>query len=260
MLTKIILLLALLFTLSSCGGTNTSSDASLEGTWYFKAHTTPATYVGQHVIEQNGDNVLITYCDRTTYALRLVGAQLIDPQGTPYYLQPSGTDLLAGAGDTEQRSEARRFSRSTRFEAGSLAVAVPSTEALFAEQDVCAAKDTARFASMGGQEIFPERLVITAPYKTTFVRIEIAFQTLAAGDYSVQDFDTFVSHPGGAAFVELTSPAYAESLAQELSQPRSGEVHVRGNATEGFNVEGSVLTTTGKHVLFAADVVLKQPQ
>jgi hypothetical protein len=141
-----------------------------------------------------------------------------------------------------------------------LTVAVSSTETLTSEQDVCAAKGIARFGATDGPDIFPETLIITAPYKTTFVRIELAFQSLSAGDYPVRDFDTFVRNPSGAAFVELTSPAYAEPLAKEFLRASSGEVRVRGNATENFNVEGSVLTTTGEHVFFAADVVIKQPQ
>lgn len=261
MLFKSILLLGSLLILEGCGGGNADSNLNLQGTWYFKNQGTPATYFGQHRIEQNGDEIRITYCDRNTYTLRLAGSRLFDLQGNPYYLQPSGTDLMVGSGDTGQRSEVRRFSTKTLFESGRLTIATSSVEPAVAEQDVCATKSPGRFVTLDNTEVHPERVIITAPYKNSFVRLKIAFQSVLVGSYIVRDFDAFVHNPGDAVYIELSSPAYAGQLGRESLEGVSGTVHVRHSTGDRFAFEGTVVTTAGDHVSFVAEVVLdKKPQ
>lgn len=261
MLIKSTFLLGLLLALGGCGGSNTDSNPSLQGTWYFKSQGMPSTYYGQHVIEQNGSDILITYCDRNSYALRLVGSSLVDLEGKPYYLQPSGTNLLIGSGDTSKRSEVQRFSRSTHFASGQLTVAVPSTESVVAVQDVCAKTGARRFVALDKTETLPKSITITAPYKKTFVRLELAFESVVTGDYVVRDFDTFIHSPSGAVYIVLMSPDYISSLGKNFLEASSGNVRVRSTIAGNFAVEGSVITTVGEHVAFAADVTLdKQPR
>src|SRR5262245_37637393 len=98
--TRIAFCLSLAALLAACGGDTAppTETGSLTGTWYFKSSSGGATrYVGEHTILEQGENVLITYCDRTSVVLVRRGMTLREPNGSTYYLSIRDSNTLVSA-------------------------------------------------------------------------------------------------------------------------------------------------------------------
>lgn len=257
---KSLLLLSSLFVLNACGGGHDDAEIDLSGTWYYKrGGGAQPSYYGRHVIEQRGQEVLITYCDRQKLALRLAGSALMTSQGGRFYLQPAGSSLLRGPDDRGGASEVRKFSSGTGFDAGRVSVTAGSTEPVSADREICAATREFGFQRADGTPLAGKGVSISAPYKNSFVRIELAFEAVAEGEYSASESAEFVRSPAGKAFVEVTSPEYVGPLGTDGLIASSGTVRVKRIARDSFSVEGTVLVFGGTWLTFSAEVPLDEP-
>jgi len=245
------------FALLGCGGSQVQPEASLQGTWYFQTTDNPAMLVGRHIITQRDDDILITYCDRLTYALLIQNEVLIDPRGLPYYLQPSGSDSLVGRGDTGNRVQAVKVSGQVTFDSGSLSVLAAGMDELVTSQDVCAQEGAGRFVAFDGTEIAPRVVTITAPYKNDFIRIRAAFHSLSPGTYSVVEINSFIHKPEESVYLDIESPVYGDTFAEGGGVSiASGTVSIKNSELGNFQLEGLLSTTVGKAISFSSTVVL----
>jgi hypothetical protein len=245
------------FALLGCGGAQPQQGSSLVGTWYFQTTDIPPALVGRHAITQQGNDVLITYCNRQTYALKLQDGVLVDPLGLPYYLQPSGSDRLVGQGDAGNRSQAVKVSNEVSFDSGSLSVFASGWDDLVTSQGVCAEERAGRFVALDGTEISPRVVTITAQYGNSFLRIQAAFHSLLPGVYSVLDIDSFVHAPTGAASLDIQSPAYGNTFGDSGAVPiTSGTMSIKSSDPGNFQLEGLLTTTLGATISFSSTVVL----
>jgi hypothetical protein len=246
----------LLLALLGCGGGQFQKDVDLQGTWYFQTRDDRATLVGRHIITQRGDDVLITYCNRSTYALSFPNGVLIDPRGLPYYLQPVDSHHLVGMGDSGNRSQAVKVSNKVTFDSGSLSFLADGTDALTTSDDVCADDRAGRYVALDGTEISPRVVTMTAPYKDSFIRIQAALHSLQPGSYSVLDLDSFV-HTPSSTYITIESPVFGDTLGNDGSVwIASGTVLITSSSAEDFQIHGFVMTHTGSSVSFSAKVVL----
>jgi hypothetical protein len=245
--------------LLGCGGGQSQPHLNLQGTWHFQTTEDRATLVGKHIITQQGQDILITYCNRLTYALKLQDGVLLDPRGLPYYLQPSDSDHLVGTGDSGARSQVLKTSNRVIFDSGSLSLRASGMDDLAASDNVCADNRAGRFGASDGTEIPARVVTLTAPYRGTFVRVQAAFKSLQPGAYSVQSVDPFVHAADGVTNLVIESPAFGDALGGDaFAMIASGTVQVLASDSGNLRIHGSVTTVNAMSISFSATVALSQ--
>lgn len=248
--------LAPLLVLAACGG-GSGDDAppDLHGVWYAVDPTDASKYAYPQLITQNGREVTLTSCHRSTTPLRLDGANLVHPDGTRFVLQPdaSGT-VMTGTGGAG--AQWRRFSQGSVFESGRLSLNTPNQPAVQASQDVCAQKGEQRYKLDNGAEIHATGVMITAPLGASYVEVVLAFQTLRAGDFAVRDRNGFVQNLDSAVHVQLSSMAFLTASSPASLQISGGQLRVGTTASGAYTFDGQLITNTGLQVPLSAEVIL----
>ena len=252
---KTIARLAPLLVLAACGG-GSGDDAppDLHGVWYAANPTDASKYDSPQLITQSGNEVTLTACNRSTTPLRLDGANLVYTDGTRFAVQP-GADaaVMTGLG-----APWRRFSQGSVFDSGRLSLSVPNQAAVQANQDVCALRFERRYKLDNGAEIHAAGVMITAPFGASHVEVQLAFQTLRAGDFAVRDRNGFVQDLDGSVHVQLHSPAYRTADSQDTLQISSGQLRVGITAGGAYTFVGQLTTSTGLQVPLSAEVTLER--
>ncbi|MFC5461440.1 hypothetical protein [Massilia niabensis] len=261
---KAILGTSALLLLAGCGGgDNTAHDAaSLQGLWYEREVVLQQTYVNPLIVVQTGQDILVTTCDRSTTALRLIpgsnGGKLVQGDGQEYTWQPAGEGTMTIPHRAAAYALLRRFSPAPRFDSGRLALGGTALTTLQANQDVCAGISGQPQQTGNGEQTIVRTVLISAPYMGSHVQLRLGFQALAAGEFTVRDRTGFLRNPAGSTWVELQSPAFTGVAGQGSLAISAGQVLVKAGANGIHTFEGALITASGAQVTFSAEVVLER--
>ena len=249
--------------LAGCGASDpapgNTGQATLSGNWFFERQDAQGSSVsGESLIRGEGRQVTITYCDRLSLSLTRVGDQLFDREGRLHYLYVKDAQTLASRPELNMNTVIRKRGSSGRFDYGSVALTLPSGEAVTAATDVCADTATGRFGDSSGKEIAPALVRISLPYRDSYIRMNVAFRRIANGQYRVVDFEPFVQ--GGADEVtipDFDSPGFRSDYGVDSLRIVSGTLQVSDYTSSAIVLYADLVTATGLPVKFTARVRLQ---
>lgn len=259
---KILALFSPLVLLAACGGGGGGgSDTKLpdyQGVWYNIDPFNYARYLNPTVFAQNGRDIVVRNCDRSTINLRLEGDQLVFSDGTAFGWRLAGEDTMTGKFGASAGAEMRRFSKGTLFESGRVSLGVPSLAPLQATQDVCAQSTGETYTLAPGAEMRAVAILITAPHLGSHAHVRLTFQTLRTGDFVARDRAGFLQNADSSVLVELKSPSYVPVYGQDTLKISSGNVRVGRAASGAYTFDGSLVTEGGAQVPLSAEVTLER--
>lgn len=263
---KTILGTGALLLLAGCGGgggdDTAQETASLQGLWYEREVVLQQTYLNPLVVVQTGQDILVTACNRSTTALRLIpgsnGGKLVQGDGREYTWQPAGEGTMTIPHRAADYALLRRFSPAARFDSGRLALGGAALTALQANQDVCAEVSGQSLQTGNGEQTVVRTVLISAPYMGSHVQLRLGLQAVAAGEFTVRDRTGFLRNPAGSAWVELQSPAFAGGAGQGSLAISAGQVLVKAGANGIHTFDGVLVTASGAQLTFSAEVALER--
>jgi hypothetical protein len=216
-----------------------AADSDLDGTWYFRSvETGEFVYLGEHIILQDGDRVVVRDCRGYVNEYMLDGENLFAADGSLYYLHVVDNKTLTGFGDLGGTSTAVKLFSRIRFEHGSLHFASPPIGALNADEDVCAVASSVPIPGVTGR--VATKIVIAAPYGRTNVRVELIFRELVAGVHPLVEGGDFSADLGAGVLVSIESEEFSPPIGYGALPLVGGTVEVTDARPASFQFHGTL--------------------
>lgn len=262
---KKICLLFLFGYLSGCGDSSSDNeiDSELSGTWYFvtESETGVEEYHGKHILNQKGDDVVISYCRGYSTVLKLDGDQLFNEDGSSYYLSVVDNQTLSGPNDVGGTSVVKKLSEKQSFDDGSFSLASHLIEDFESTNNVCATIRSGRFSCGADKHVYPNKLEIKSDYRNGYVFLSIAFNDINVGTYDVVEFCDFVDSDASNVYVELESLEFESFLGTGVGLSIvSGSITLDSTDENEFILSGLLISREGYEFRFSALVDISDPE
>jgi len=263
MLKKYILISTLALT-TSCGDTNnieeeTPSLYDLSGTWFSEKIASDGSikWTGERVIRDSGKKVSIVHCNKQEVKLVESEDNLFDVSGGLYYLQIEDSDTLIGTDDFGNTLKVIKKLERTHYDSGTFQFTMEGYDDTNASVDVCAHLGNGRYGSVSGNEISGKSLTLSAPYKNSFISLDIDFRELAVGDYSIaSDLNEFVEIDSKHALMDIDSPELIKDKDRDFVLIISGTITIQEYENDKLTISGNVTSLEGENITFVAVVTL----
>jgi hypothetical protein len=270
---------AALLALAACGGGSSQPEpapVNTQGLWYQINPYAFSEFLLPYVLVQNGADIVVKHCDRSTSGWKLQGSTLLETNGAPANWHIAGDNAIIGKLGASGGAEWRRFSNSPVFDSGRVSFQGASLTPLQASQDVCAARASATYKDVNGTDISSAGIMITAPYQGSHVRIDLNFAPprksgvslpaayvplsdyLRTGEFVVGDSTYFVQHLDSAAHVQVRSAAFTASKGRDSLTITGGKITVGVLANGAYTFNGSLTTDSDGPLAFSAELTLER--
>jgi hypothetical protein len=241
--------------LAGCG-----SEQDLDGAWFQEIRAGGEThYVGERIIVEDGNRVVIRDCAGYVDELERSGNDLSYRNGAPYYLHVVHDRLLEGMGDTGNPIRFVKLHARTGFASGRLRISSTTVGDLRAEQDVCAQVRIMRFVWVDQSERLAPVVVINAPYGAHRLTLELKFRELVNGVHPLVEFEDFVKGSGPGVMPWIQSEAFMSRIGNDVLPVVAGSVDLRNVRPDSLDIQGRLELVTGERVEFSTQVTITRP-